>query len=121
MRNQFNSANPFNSESRRYRSLAKMIEVFDTVSKKLAIPVLVFFTLGWAVYTAGFGLVLNKNLAISSLFPLSANTSDPFYFPFHFTLAGGPFVVILGLLHAALPSNQAGAIIGVVSTILNNI
>ena len=36
-----------------------MIKVFDTVSKKLAIPVLVFFTLGWAVYTAGFGLVLN--------------------------------------------------------------
>lgn len=66
-----------------------MIKVFDTVSKKLAIPVFVFFVLGWAVYTAGFGLVLNKNLA-SSLFPLSANTSDPFYFPFHFTLAGGP-------------------------------
>ena len=104
-----------------------MIKIFDGVSKKLAIPVFVLFAIGWAEYTAGFGLVLDKKVVVPSLgFPFESSITTPllfpFYlFPFYFTLAGGPFVVTFGVLHAALPSNQAGAIIGVLSTILNNI
>jgi hypothetical protein len=92
-----------------------MMKLFDTVSKKLAIPVFVLFAVGWIVFTAGFGRLLN-DLRLVEVSP-----SNPFYVPYYFTLAGGPFVIAFGLLHAALPSNLAGAIVGVVSTILNNI
>ena len=98
------------------------MKVFDTISKKLAIPVFVLFAIGWTVYTAGFGLVLNGTVESSGISTnLNFGTNHPFYFPYYFTLAGGPFVVVLGILHAALPSNQASAIVGILSTILNNI
>ena len=98
------------------------MKVFDSNSKKLAIPVLILFAVGWVVYSAGFGLVLNETVEASATPSLSTtNANNPFYFPYYFTLVGGPFVVTFGVLHATLPSNQAGAIIGVLSTILNNI
>jgi hypothetical protein len=97
-----------------------MVKLFDTVSKKLAIPVYVVFAVGWIVFTTGFGLQLNE-LSIASGRTSTLNPNDPFYVPYYLTLAGGPFVIAFGLLHAALPSNLAGAIIGVVSTIFNNI
>ena len=99
-----------------------MMKVFDSISKKLAIPVFALFAVGWIVYTAGFGLVLNETVEASATPSLSTMiVNNPLYFPYYFTLAGGPFVVTFGVLHAALPSNQAGAIIGVLSIILNNI
>ena len=101
-----------------------MMKVFDSVLKKLAIPVFVLFAVGWVVFTAGFGLVINETVeALASATTSRFSADNPFYFPYYFTLAGGPFVVVLGLVHAALPSNLrlAGAIIGVLSTILNNI
>ena len=92
------------------------MKLFDTVPKKLAIPAFVLFAVGWIVFTVGFGLLLNE-LATDTFF----NPSNPFYVPYYFTLAGGPFVIVFGLIHTALPSNLAGAIIGAISTILNNI
>ena len=95
------------------------MKVFDTISKKLAVPVFVLFAVGWTVYTAGLGLVLNDTVEASGSSTNAIN--NPSYYPYYFTLAGGPFVVVLGVLHAALPSNRASAIVGVLSTILNSI
>lgn len=86
-----------------------MMKLFDTVSKKLAIPTFVLFAVGWIVFTVGLGLQLNELV------------NNAFYVPYYLSLAGGPFVIAFGLIHAALPSNLAGAIIGTLSTILNNI
>ena len=41
------------------------------------------------------------------------------YFPVYMILVGGQFVVLLGLLHAALPSGTASFIVGALSTVLN--
>ena len=92
------------------------MKLFDTAPKKLAIPAFVLFAFGWILFIIGFVLLLDE-LATDTAF----NPSDPFYVPYYLTLAGGPFVIVFGLIHAALPSNLAGAIIGAISTILNNI
>ena len=97
------------------------MKVFDTISKKLAISVFALFAVGWNVYTAGLGLMLSETVEASGSSIFSTNANNPIYYPYYFTLAGGPFVVVLGVLHAALPSNRASTIVGVLSTILNNI
>ena len=96
------------------------MKLFDTVPKKLAIPAFMLFAVGWIVFTVGFGLLLNELLGQASD-TTTLNANHPFYVPYYFALVGGPFVIAFGLLHAALPSNLAGAIVGVLSTILNNI
>ena len=94
------------------------MKVFDTIPKKLAILVFVLFEVGWIVYTVGFGLVLDGK---PSTLLAPTDIKNLFYFPFYFTLVSGQFMVVLGLLHAALPSSRASAIIGVFSTILNHV
>ena len=94
------------------------MKLFDTVPKKLAIPAFILFAVGWIVFMVGFGLLLNE-LATES--DTVWNSNNPVYVPYYFALAGGPFVIAFGLIHAALPSNLAGAIVGAISTILNNI
>ena len=93
------------------------MKLFDTVPKKLAISAFVLFAVGWIVFIVGFGLLLNELVTESDTVTLL----NSLYVPYYFTLAGGPFVIAFGLIHAALPSNLAGAIIGAISTILNNI
>ena len=93
------------------------MKLFDTVPKKLTIPVFILFAVSWILFTIGFGLLLNQVSDTAT----NLNANNPFLLPYYFTLAGGPFVIAFGLIHAALPSNLAGAIIGAISTILNNI
>ena len=70
--------------------------------EKLTLLPLSLFTIGWGLYAAGFAWVLvswTTDNIIANYFDCSSRT-DPKLFPFYFTLAGGPFVVVLGCLHA---------------------
>ena len=96
------------------------MQAFDSIAKKLVIPVIVLFEIGWVVFTGGFG----SQLHLAAVADLTENSSNeilrsPLLFPQYFTLVGGQFVALLVLLHAALPSGIASSIVGVLSTILN--
>ena len=68
--------------------------------------------------TAGFILLFKSDL----IFDDNDNfVKSPVYFPLYMFLVGGQFVVLLGLLHAALPSGIPSSVIGALSTILNTI
>ena len=90
--------------------------MFDKTSKKLAIPLFVLFEIGWIVVTAGFILFFKGKLRDILL---DDSSRSPVYFPVYMILVGGQFVVLLGLLHAALPSGTASSIVGALSTVLN--
>ena len=95
-----------------------MAKVFDSTSKRLAIPLFALFPIGWIVITDGFILLFKSDL----IFDDNDNIArSPVYFPLHLFLVGGQFVALLGLLHAALPSGIPSSIIGALSTILNTI
>ena len=96
-----------------------MARAFDSTPKKLAIPLFGIFFIGLIVFTAGFGLLLSKEE--DDLLKVESNNKSPVYFPYYTTLVGGIFVILLGLLHAALPSGIPSSIIGALSTILNTI
>ena len=98
------------------------MQAFDSIAKKLVIPVIVLFEIGWVVFVGGFGSQLNIGVEQSEDSGQSADEvlRSPFLFPEYFTLVAGQFVALLALLHAALPSSiTASSIVGVLSTILN--
>ena len=101
------------------------MRAFDSIAKKLAIPMVVLFEIGWIIYTGGFGAYMHQqvrdNAERSSYSAPSADEilREPRLFPFYFTLVGGQFVALLFLLHAALPSSIVSYIIGILSSVLN--
>ena len=106
---------------------------FDSIAKKLAIPMVVLFEFGWIIYTGGLGSFLHQqvleatersNSRYSSYSQQGASDaqevlSNPVLFSHYFALAGGQFVAILFLIHAALPLNTASYVVGVLSSIMN--
>ena len=100
-----------------------MARAFNSTPKKLAIPLFGLFFIGLIVFTAGFGLLLSSKEEddLHVVLKVESNNKSPVYFPYYTTLVGGIFVVLLGLLHAALPSGIPSFIIGALSTILNTI
>jgi hypothetical protein len=124
------SANPICAQV--YRS---KMRAFDSIAKKLAIPMVVLFEIGWIIYIGGFGSYMHQevlrvqNAARSSSRYSSYGPSaqpdanevlrNPTLYSHYFALVGGQFVAILFLLHAALPSNTASYVVGVLSSILN--
>ena len=109
------------------------MRAFDSIAKKLSIPVVVLFEIGWIVYTSGFGSYMHQRVLenadnsrdYTSLYDQSAPPNadevlrDPVLFPYYFALVGGQFVALLFLLHAALPSSTASYVVGVLSSVLN--
>ena len=114
------------------------MRAFDSVSKKLAIPMVVLFELGWIIYTGGLGSYMHQQVLENT--DRSDSTSRyssydqqfesesrdahkvlryPVLFSHYFALVGGQFVAILFLIHAALPLNTASYVVGVLSSILN--
>ena len=106
---------------------------FDSIAKKLAIPMVVLFEFGWIIYTGGLGSFLHQqvlettersNSRYSSYDQQGASDAqevlkNPVLFSHYFALAGGQFVAVLFLVHAALPLNSASYVVGVLSFILN--
>ena len=109
------------------------MRAFDSIAKKLAIPMVVLFELGWIICTGGLGsymhlqVVKNTDLSDSrypSYHQQSASDAhkvlrDPVLFSQYFALVGGQFVAVLFLIHAALPLSTASYVVGVLSSILN--
>ena len=112
------------------------MRAFDSVSKKLAIPMVVLFELGWIIYTGGLGSYMHQQVLDNtdrsdstsrySSYDQQSESRDayevlryPVLFSHYFTLVGGQFVAILFLIHAALPLNTASYVVGVLSSILN--
>ena len=91
------------------------MQLFNGKSRKIALVALGFFLVGWIVYLLGaiWALAtwtgrLHNGRYISK--------SDPELIPFYTVLVGGPFVLLLGLIHAALPG-LSSAIIGAISVV----
>ena len=101
------------------------MRAFDSIAKKLAIPMVVLFEIGWIVYTGGFGAYMHQQVRDNAERGRYSTPSadeilrEPGLFPFYFTLVGGQFVALLFLLHAALPSSIVSYIIGILSSVLN--
>ena len=100
------------------------MRAFDSIAKKLAIPMVVLFQIGWIIYIGGFGAYMHQQVNRSAQLMYSASSAneilrEPGLFPFYFTLVGGQFVALLFLLHAALPSSIVSYIIGILSSVLN--
>ena len=109
------------------------MRAFDSTAKKLAIPMVVLFELGWIIYTGGLGSymhqqVLENSDRLDSRYSIYDQQSasdahevlrDPVLFSHYFALVGGQFVAVLFLIHAALPLNTASYVVGVLSSILN--
>ena len=101
------------------------MQAFDSIAKKLALPVIVLFEIGWVVFIGGFCLQLHlailrsEELERDPFINAIDSPRSPLFFPHYFTLVGGQFVALLILLQAALPSGIASSIVGVLSTILN--
>ena len=102
------------------------MRVFDSIAKKVAIPAIVLFEIGWIIYTGGLGSYMHqlvRHNADSRISSSSSNANEvltnPTLFPHYFTLVGGQFVALLFLFHAALPSSVASYIVGVLSSVLN--
>ena len=98
--------------------------LFSALPRKLALLPLSFFMVGWGVYVAGFIALLNSwTTEEGALFQhmyqdYQLSKSDPILSPFYYTLVGGPFVALFGILHAALPG-QASSIFGTLSAVLS--
>ena len=92
--------------------LAGSIMLFKGWCRKLAIPLLIVFSLGWLVYVIGFVLLLNDK---------DAKKATEFYFehtPRYLAAAGGLLTAVLAFLHAASPgplSAFLGSLTGFVS------
>lgn len=70
------------------------MHTFDSITKKLTIPVIVLFEIGWIVSTGGLSSFWNQLVCQSlSDYENSANTDealmDPENFPHYFMLIGG--------------------------------
>ena len=89
----------------------KMCE-FETIPKKLAIPLFVLFEIGWVAYLAGFGLTLDREKE-------GLPETSSLLLPCYLVVIGGQFVVVFGLLQAGLPFGTTRSIVGVLSTALN--
>ena len=94
-----------------------MARAFDSTAKKLAIPLFAIFEIGWIVFIAGFILLFKSK--IRDIILDDNDIKSPVYFPYYMILVGGHFVILLGLLHATLPSGTASSYIGSISTVLN--
>ena len=106
---------------------------FDSISKKLAIPMVVLFELGWIIYIGGLGSYMHQQVLANTDRSDSRYSSygqqresdaqevlrDPVLFSHYFALVGGQFVAVLFLIHAALPLNIASYVVGVLSSIMN--
>lgn len=91
------------------------MQLFNGKSRKIALVALGFFLVGWIVY------LLGAIWALATWTGRSHNgryisKSDPELIPFYTVLVGGPFVLLLGLIHAALPG-LSSAIIGAISVV----
>ena len=98
-----------------------MARAFDSTAKKLAIPVFALFEIGWIVFIAGFILLFKIKIRDRDIILDDNDIGSLVYLaiPYFMILVGGQIVVLLGLLHAALPSGTASSIIGTLSTVLN--
>ena len=94
-----------------------MARAFDSTAKKLAIPLFALFEIGWIIFIAGFILLFKSR--IRDIILDDNDIKSPEFFPYFMILVGGQFVILLGLLHAALPSGTASSYIGSISTVLN--
>ena len=94
------------------------MRAFDSIAKKLAIPMVVLFEIGWIVYTGGLASYM---IQLAQSAPnVDETLREPVLFPYYFTLVGGQFVALLFLLHAALPSSMISSyIVGVLPSVLN--
>lgn len=78
-------------------------------SRKLVIPLLVLFSLGWLVFFVGFMLRIHD----------TANYTDTFeYFPEILAIAAGPVLVVFGFLHAAT-SGTISATVGTLTSFVS--
>ena len=76
------------------------MHTFDSIAKKLTIPVIVLFEIGWIVSTGGLSSFWNQLVCQNlSDYENSANIDealmDPENFPHYFMLIGGQFVALL--------------------------
>ena len=102
------------------------MRAFDSIAKKLAIPMVALFEIGWVVYIGGFGSYMHQRVLQSAELSYTGEPNadeilrSPVLFPFYLTLVGGQFVALLFLLHAALPSSLiVSYTVGVLSSVLN--
>ena len=89
------------------------MQFFNGRPRKLALLALGFFLVGWVVYLLGSCWVLATWTGKSANGRYVSKT-DPDLTPFYAVLVGGPFVLLLGLLHAALPG-LSSVIVGAIS------
>ena len=89
------------------------MQLFNGRPRKLALVALGFFLVGWIVYLIGFCWVLATWTGRSANGRYISKT-DPDLTPFYAVLVGGPFVLLLGLLHTALPG-LSSIIVGAIS------
>ena len=96
----------------------------DGWQRKLAMLPLSLFMLGWLIYSAGFTWQLIKWVdempLNSTLTPTVTSRHDLLIFPYYVALVGGPFVLLLGLLHTILP-NVTSSILGFISALVSNV
>ena len=95
------------------------MRAFDSIAKKLAIPMVVLFEIGWVMFTGGFGSIRREYGSINAAPNVDEVLRTPVLFPYYFVLVGGQFVALFLFLHASLPSSIASYIVGVLSSILN--
>ena len=88
------------------------------LSEKLTLLPLALFMIGWGLFVTGFVWMLvtwSTNTRFS--YTDYSSRTDPKLFPYYFTLVGGPFVVVLGCLHAMLKCSSS--IFGALSAIMS--
>ena len=89
------------------------MQLFNGRPRKLALVALGFFLVGWTVYLLGSCWVLATWTGRSPN-GRYISKADPDLTPFYAVLVGGPFVLLLGFLHAALPG-LTSVIVGAIS------
>ena len=97
---------------------------FDSIAKKLAIPMIVLFEIGWIIYIGGFGSYMHQRILENADNRFTSQTANeilrnPVFFSHYFTVVGGQFVALLFLFHALLPSSTASYIVGVLSSVMS--
>ena len=90
--------------------------VSDSLSRKLTLLTIPPFMVGWGFYVVG--LVSELNVEDTRLTQTSKAT--PNFIPFYIALIGGPILIKIGLLHAAL-SGVVSAIFGAILSLLSTI
>ena len=63
------------------------MSAFDSIAKKLAIPLVVLFEIGWIVYVGGFGSYMREQVRDGEQRGENADEvlREPVLFPFYFT------------------------------------